>query len=288
MHERAAAPAGRPRAVRRALERGAGDRRRAAGDRRELAVLLRHASCGARRASRCSSRPPTRARRSSRRRACARGCGSASAGSPRSSTSSRRTSATSRRCCRSVEDEDPVEVLERGDAPQLRRAAAAQRHDLPLEPARSTTSSRGRPHLRVENRVLPAGPDGRRHRSPTPPSTTAWCAVLAEDERPVWSQMSFSRRRGELPRRRPRRHRRARLLAGRRRGARDRARAAPAAADGARGPRALGRRRRRPRPAAGHHRAPLPRPAATARPGRRRRSTGSTRASSTAPTRCAR
>ena len=37
---------------------------------------------------------------SSRRRACARACGSASAGSRRSSTSSRRTSATSRRCCR--------------------------------------------------------------------------------------------------------------------------------------------------------------------------------------------
>ena len=57
-------------------------------------------SCGRRRGSRCSSRPPTRARRSSRRRACARACGSASAGSRRSSTCSRRTSATSRRCSR--------------------------------------------------------------------------------------------------------------------------------------------------------------------------------------------
>ena len=41
LHERAAAPAGRPRALPHALERRAGDRRRAARDRRQLAVLLR-------------------------------------------------------------------------------------------------------------------------------------------------------------------------------------------------------------------------------------------------------
>jgi hypothetical protein len=77
----------------------------------------------------------------------------------------------------------------------------------------------------VENRVLPAGP--------TIVDTLANAAfyyglvrVLVEDERPVWSQMSFSRR-GELLRGRERRHRRARVLAGRRRGAGGRARAAP-------------------------------------------------------------
>jgi hypothetical protein len=50
---------------------------------------------------------------------------------------------------------------------------------------------RDRPHLRVENRVLPAGP--------TIVDTLANAAfyyglvrVLVEDERPIWSQMSFS------------------------------------------------------------------------------------------------
>ena len=39
------------------------------------------------------------------------------------------------------DDEDPLEVLDGGGVPSLSRAAAAQRHHLPLEPARSTTSS---------------------------------------------------------------------------------------------------------------------------------------------------
>ena len=50
---------------------------------------------------------------------------------------------------------------------------------------------RGRPHLRVENRVLPAGP--------TVVDTLANAAfyyglvrVLVEDDRPLWTQMSFS------------------------------------------------------------------------------------------------
>src|SRR4029079_15815590 len=49
----------------------------------------------------------------------------------------------------------------------------------------------GRPHLRVENRVLPAGP--------TVVDAVANAAfyyglvrTLAEQERPIWSQMSFS------------------------------------------------------------------------------------------------
>ncbi len=100
LHQRPAAPAGRPAGLRQALERGAGARRPAGGPRRELAVLLR---------PRAVARDPDRAVRAVHRHPAAgaeepgraaRGCGSGSAGSPRSSTCSRRTSATSRRCCR--------------------------------------------------------------------------------------------------------------------------------------------------------------------------------------------
>ena len=123
-------------------------------------------------------------------RACARGSGSASAGSPRSSTSSRRTSATSPRCCQCVEDEDPVKVIERGDTPHLQELrlhnGTIYRWNRPIYEA-----VRGRPHLRVENRVLPGGP--------TVVDTIANAAlyfglvrVLADDERPLWTQISFS------------------------------------------------------------------------------------------------
>ena len=67
---------------------------------RQLAVLLRQGALARDPHRRSSSRPPTPGPTSSRPRACARACGSASAGSRRSSTSSRRTSATSRPCCR--------------------------------------------------------------------------------------------------------------------------------------------------------------------------------------------
>jgi hypothetical protein len=86
--------------------------------------------------------------------------------------------------------EDPVEVLERGDTPQL--------HELRLHngtiyrwnrPIYDTVGDR--PHLRVENRLLPAGP-----------SMVDICAnaafyyglirALVAEERPLWSQMSFS------------------------------------------------------------------------------------------------
>src|SRR5829696_8903991 len=88
------------------------------------------------------------------------------------------------------EREDPVEVLERGDTPQL--------HELRLHngtiyrwnrPIYDTVGDR--PHLRVENRLLPAGP-----------SMVDICAnaafyyglirTLVAEERPLWSQMSFS------------------------------------------------------------------------------------------------
>ena len=94
---------------------------------------------------------------------------------------------------------------------------------------------RGKPHLRVENRVLPAGP--------TVVDTLANAAfyygivrMLADEERPIWSRMSFSAAEENF-------HAGARdgidaqrLLAQPRRGARLRARAAAAAAARPRGP----------------------------------------------------
>jgi hypothetical protein len=88
------------------------------------------------------------------------------------------------------DDEDPVEVLERGDVPRL---AELRLHNGTIyrwnRPVYDVV--RGRPHLRVENRVLPAGP--------TVVDILANAAfyyglvrVLADEDRPLWSQMSFS------------------------------------------------------------------------------------------------
>ena len=89
-----------------------------------------------------------------------------------------------------IDEEDPVAALERGDAPRLHELrlhnGTIYRWNRPVYDV-----VRGRPHLRVENRVLPAGP--------TVVDILANAAfyyglvrVLAEDERPVWSRMSFS------------------------------------------------------------------------------------------------
>ena len=172
------------------LERRAGDRRRAGRGRPRTRRSSSARSCGARRASRSSSRPPTRAPTSSRPRACARACGSASAGSPRSSTSSRRTSATSRRCCRCARTRTRSRRSTRGDIPELGELrlhnGTIYRWNRPIYDV-----VRGRPHLRVENRILPAGP--------TVVDILANAAfyyglvrVLIEDDRPLWTQMSFS------------------------------------------------------------------------------------------------
>lgn len=89
-----------------------------------------------------------------------------------------------------LEDEDPLEELEAGRTPSL--------HELRLHNGTIYRWNRpvydvveGTPHLRVENRVLPAGP--------TVVDTMANAAfyfglvrTLAEHERPLWSQMSFS------------------------------------------------------------------------------------------------
>jgi Glutamate-cysteine ligase family 2(GCS2) len=88
------------------------------------------------------------------------------------------------------DDEQPLETLERGDVPHLGELrlhnGTIYRWNRPIYDV-----VREQPHLRVENRVLPAGP--------TVVDIMANAAfyygllrVLAEDERPVWSQMSFS------------------------------------------------------------------------------------------------
>jgi Glutamate-cysteine ligase family 2(GCS2) len=88
-----------------------------------------------------------------------------------------------------VEDEDPVAVLDAGGTPALKELrlhnGTVYRWNRPVYDVVV-----GRPHLRVENRVLPAGP--------SVVDIMANAAlyygvirVLAESERPVWTQMSF-------------------------------------------------------------------------------------------------
>jgi Glutamate-cysteine ligase family 2(GCS2) len=88
------------------------------------------------------------------------------------------------------EDEDPLETLERGDVPRLGELrlhnGTIYRWNRPIYDV-----VRDQPHLRVENRVLPAGP--------SVVDILANAAfyygllrVLAEEDRPLWSQMSFS------------------------------------------------------------------------------------------------
>jgi hypothetical protein len=88
------------------------------------------------------------------------------------------------------DEADPEQILERGDTPELSELrlhnGTVYRWNRPIYAV-----VRGRPHLRVENRVLPAGP--------TVVDTIANAAfyyglvrTLAEAERPIWTQMSFS------------------------------------------------------------------------------------------------
>ncbi|WP_305784287.1 glutamate--cysteine ligase [Symbioplanes lichenis] len=88
------------------------------------------------------------------------------------------------------DDEDPEQILESGDTPALSELrlhnGTVYRWNRPIYAV-----VRGRPHLRVENRVMPAGP--------TVVDTVANGAfyyglvrMLAEADRPIWTQMSFS------------------------------------------------------------------------------------------------
>jgi hypothetical protein len=88
------------------------------------------------------------------------------------------------------DEEDPVTTLDAGGVPRLSELrlhnGTVYRWNRPIYDV-----VRDQPHLRVENRVLPAGP--------TVVDTMANAAFyygllrsLATDERPIWSQMSFS------------------------------------------------------------------------------------------------
>ncbi len=155
-----------------------------------------------------------------------------------------------------TDDEDPLEVLEAGGTPEL---AELRLHNGTIyrwnRPVYDIAG--GVPHLRVENRVLAAGPtvadtDGQRRvlLRPGPRARRERAAAVVADV--------VQRRRGELPRRGPARHRRPDLLARRRSGPGHRAGAAPAAAAGPRRAGLLGGGARGARPAARDHRAALP------------------------------
>jgi hypothetical protein len=88
-----------------------------------------------------------------------------------------------------VDDEDPLEELEAGRVPNLPELrlhnGTIYRWNRPIY-----DTADGRPHLRIENRLLPAGP--------TVVDTMANAAlfyglvtVIGTSERPLWSQMSF-------------------------------------------------------------------------------------------------
>jgi hypothetical protein len=88
------------------------------------------------------------------------------------------------------EDEDPVTQLEQGGTPELAELTlhngTVYRWNRPVYAVAD-----GQPHLRVENRVLPAGP--------TVADVVANAAfyyglvrALAEAERPIWTRMSFA------------------------------------------------------------------------------------------------
>jgi hypothetical protein len=89
-----------------------------------------------------------------------------------------------------LEDEDPVRVLQSGGVPRLSELrmhnGTVYRWNRPVYDV-----SDGRPHLRIENRVLPSGP--------TVVDLLANAAFyfglirqLSEEERPVWSRLPFA------------------------------------------------------------------------------------------------
>ncbi|MCW2762682.1 MAG: glutamate--cysteine ligase [Marmoricola sp.] len=89
-----------------------------------------------------------------------------------------------------TDDEDPLEVLEEGGTPAL---SELKLHNGTIyrwnRPVYDTVG--GVPHLRVENRVLAAGPSV----IDTMANAAFYFGLtrsLAEDDRPLWSRMSFS------------------------------------------------------------------------------------------------
>jgi len=88
------------------------------------------------------------------------------------------------------EEEDPVAVLAAGGCPELAEMClhngTVYRWNRPVYGVVS-----GAPHLRVENRVLPAGPSVADVMA-NAAFYYGLVRVLAESERPVWTQMSFA------------------------------------------------------------------------------------------------
>ncbi len=88
-----------------------------------------------------------------------------------------------------ISDEDPIAVLEAGQVPELDELrlhnGTVYRWNRPIY-----DTSGGKPHLRVENRVLPAGPSV----IDVLANAALYYGALArliDDERPLWTQMSF-------------------------------------------------------------------------------------------------
>jgi gamma-glutamyl:cysteine ligase YbdK (ATP-grasp superfamily) len=88
------------------------------------------------------------------------------------------------------EDEDPLAVLDQGAVPKLAEMSlhngTVYRWNRPVYDTAGAT-----PHLRVENRVLPAGPSI----ADTVANAAFYYGLvrsLAEAQRPIWTQMSFT------------------------------------------------------------------------------------------------
>jgi gamma-glutamyl:cysteine ligase YbdK (ATP-grasp superfamily) len=88
------------------------------------------------------------------------------------------------------DDEDPLAALDRGVCPQLAEMSlhngTIYRWNRPIYAVVD-----GKPHLRVENRVLPAGPSV----ADTMANAAFYYGLvraLAEAQRPIWTQMSFA------------------------------------------------------------------------------------------------
>ncbi|MER7538747.1 glutamate-cysteine ligase family protein [Streptomyces sp. NPDC097704] len=88
------------------------------------------------------------------------------------------------------DDEDPVETLERGEIPHLAELTlhngTVYRWNRPVYAVVD-----GVPHLRVENRVLPAGPTVADVMS-NGAFYYGLVRALVDEDRPVWSRMSFA------------------------------------------------------------------------------------------------
>ncbi len=201
LHQHPVPPAGR---ARRSSPRTGTPRRPSPASRSRSAPTRRSSSagsCGARPASRSSSRPPTPGPRRSRRRGYARGCGSANAGSPSVfdlfEENVRYFPALLPICDAGGPGRDPGGRRHPGPG----RAAPAQRHHLPVEPAD------------LRRRAQPAAPAGgepgaaRRPDRAWTPSPTARSTSARPHARRVGPSTVVAdvvqRRRGELPRAAP-------------------------------------------------------------------------------------